>query len=402
MTNPSRTSSSSPSSFSFQLSHLNSGFIAVLVGYSSSVAIVFQAALAAGATPEQLNSWMWALGIGMGLSCIIPSIIFKAPILTAWSTPGAALLATSLQGLSMAEAIGIFIFSSTLITVVGITGAFQRIMQLVPRPIASAMLAGILLNFGMGLFTAMQTQWAMSLSMFFIFIVSRLVFPRYAVILALLTGVLYAFLTQQLALEELNWLPATPTFMMPEFNLSALLGVGIPLFIVTMTSQNIPGLAVLRANGYQTPANPLIAGTGVLGLFLAPWGGFSFNLAAITAALCMTPDADPDPNQRYKAAVWAGVFYLITGIFGATVVALFSAFPNELIAAIAGIALLGTIASSLHTAIEPVEGREAALVTFLCTASGLSLFAIGSAFWGLVLGMLLHLFQRWQQRSTTH
>lgn len=398
MTDPSPISSPSSSASWFQLSHLNSGFIAVLVGYSSSVAIVFQAALAAGATPEQLNSWMWALGIGMGLSCIIPSIIFKAPILTAWSTPGAALLATSLQGLSMAEAIGTFIFCSALITFVGITGGFQRIMQLVPRHIASAMLAGILLNFGMGLFTAMQTQWLMSFSMFLVFLLSRLFFPRYAVVLSLVTGVLYALLSQQLALEQLNWAPASPIFMVPEFTISALLGVGIPLFMVTMTSQNIPGLAVLRANGYQTPANPIIAGTGILGMLMAPLGGFSFNLAAITAALCMTPDADPDPKQRYKAAVWAGVFYLLTGIFGATVVALFSAFPTELIAAIAGIALLGTIASSLHTAIEPNDGREAALVTFLCTASGLSLFSIGSAFWGLVLGMLLHMFQRWQQQ----
>lgn len=395
---PSPSPAAPPTASWFQLSHLSSGFIAVLVGYSSSVAIIFQAAHAAGATPEQLNSWMWALGIGMGLSCIIPSLIFRAPILTAWSTPGAALLATSLQGLSMEQAIGIFVFSSALIALTGITGWFQKIMQVVPRHIASAMLAGVLLHFGLGLFSSMQSQWAMSLSMLAAFLLSRLLMPRYAVLLALAVGISYAFFSNQLHLELLNWTPAVPVFISPEFKLEALLGVGIPLFMVTMTSQNIPGLAVLRANGYQTPANPLIAGTGVLGVVLASLGGFSFNLAAITAALCMTPDADPDPAQRFKAGVWAGIFYLLTGFFGATVVGLFSAFPVELVASIAGIALLGTIATSLHTALDESAGREAALITFLCTASGLALFNIGSAFWGLLLGMLLHHFGHWQQK----
>ena len=371
----------------------------MLVGYSSSVAIIFQAALAAGATPEQLNSWMWALGIGMGLSCIVPSLIFKAPVLTAWSTPGAALLATSLQGLSMGEAIGTFIFCSSLITLVGLTGGFHRLLKLIPPHLASAMLAGILLNFGLGLFTAMQTQWAMCLSMLAGFLISRLVAPRYAVIIALLVGMIWAALTQQVQLSFLNWSPAVPVFMKPELNINALLSVGLPLFIVTMSSQNIPGLAVLRANGYQTPVNPLITGTGFIGVILAPFGGFSFNLAAITAALCMTPDADPDPTQRYKAAVWAGLFYILIGIFGATVVGLFSALPAELIAAIAGIALLSTISASLHTAINEETGREAALITFLCTASGLSLFSIGSAFWGLLLGLTLHYLKKPSQHS---
>ena len=261
------------------------------------------------------------------------------------------------------------------------------------------MLAGILLNFGLGLFTAMQTQWAMCLSMLAGFLISRLVAPRYAVIIALLVGMIWAALTQQVQLSFLNWSPAVPVFMKPELNINALLSVGLPLFIVTMSSQNIPGLAVLRANGYQTPVNPLITGTGFIGVILAPFGGFSFNLAAITAALCMTPDADPDPTQRYKAAVWAGLFYILIGIFGATVVGLFSALPAELIAAIAGIALLSTISASLHTAINEETGREAALITFLCTASGLSLFSIGSAFWGLLLGLTLHYLKKPSQQS---
>jgi benzoate membrane transport protein len=369
----------------FKVSHISAGFIAVLVGYTSSVAIVFQAAYAAGATPEQLNSWMWALGIGMAASCIGLSLRYRSPVLTAWSTPGAALLATSLQGLSMNQAVGVFLFSSLLIVLSGITGWFQKLMQHMPRHLAGAMLAGILLRFGMDLFAAMQTQLALVLLMFVAFLAGRLWLPRYTVPLALAVGIAGAAAMNLLHLEKLTWSPALPVFTMP---------VGIPLFIVTMTSQNIPGLAVLRANGYQTPASPLINWTGALGVVLAPFGGFAFNLAAITAAICMSRDADPDPAQRYKASIWAGLFYLLTGIFGATVVALFAAFPTELIAAIAGLALIGTIANSLHAALDDECGRESALVTFLCTASGLSISGIGSAFWGLLFGLAVHALAR--------
>lgn len=378
----------------FRISHISAGFIAVLVGYTSSVAIIFQAAQAAGATPAELNSWMWALGIGMGASCIGLSLRYRSPVLTAWSTPGAALLVTSLQGLSMNQAIGVFLFSSLLITLGGITGWFQKLMQYMPRHIAAAMLAGILIRFGMDLFLAMQTQWVMVGLMFLTFVLGRIWLPRYTIPLALAVGVICAGALGLLHLDALSWTPARPLLMAPEFSPSALIGVGIPLFIVTMTSQNVPGLAVLRANGYNTPASPLIGWTGGIGLLLGPFGGFSFNLAAITAAICMSKDADPDPDKRYGAAVWAGVFYLATGIFGATVVSLFNAFPGELVAAIAGLALLGTIANSLAGALTEERGREAAVVTFICTASGLSFMGIGSAFWGLVFGLAVHLFTK--------
>lgn len=374
----------------FRISHISAGFIAVLVGYTSSVAIIFQAANAAGASAAELNSWMWALGIGMGASCIGLSLRYRNPVLTAWSTPGAALLVTSLSGLTMSQAIGVFLFSSLLITLSGITGWFQKIMQYVPRHIAAAMLAGILIRFGMDLFTAMQSQWLMVGLMFIAFLLGRIWVPRYTVPLALAVGMLCAGSLGLLHLETLAWTPASPLLMPPEFSVSALIGVGIPLFIVTMTSQNVPGLAVLRANGYQTPASPLISWTGAAGLILGPFGGFSFNLAAITAAICMSKDADSDPSRRYLASVWAGVFYLFTGVFGATVVGLFAAFPVELVAAIAGLALLGTIGNSLAGALADDHGREAALVTFICTASGMTFMGIGSAFWGLVFGICVH------------
>ena len=378
-----------PLRFPFALTHLAAGFVAVLVGYTSSVAIIFQAATAAGATTEQLASWMWALGIGMGTTCIGLSLYFRSPVLTAWSTPGAALLVTGLDGLSMNVAIGVFLGSSALITIAGASGGFQRLMSYVPRPLAAAMLAGILVRFGMDAFGSMQTQPLLVGVMLATWLIARVVLPRYTVPLALMAGIACAAVLGLLRLDALDWTPATPVFMTPEFSWQAFVGVAIPLFIVSMTSQNVPGLAVLRANGYNTPASPLIGWTGFAGLALGPFGGFSFNLAAITAAICMSRDADPDPDRRYMAAVWAGVFYLATGIFGATVVSLFVAFPVELVAAIAGLALLGTIANSLAGALADEAERDAAIVTFLCTASGLSLLGIGSAFWGLVLGMVV-------------
>lgn len=373
----------------FKIGHISAGFIAVLVGYTSSVAIVFQAAYAAGVNDAQLSSWMWALGIGMGITCIAMSLYWKAPVLTAWSTPGAALLATSLGDIGIAQATGVFIVSSALITLCGITGWFQKIMSWVPQHLALAMLAGILLRFGMDLFTSMQTMPLLVLVMFATFLLGKIFFPRYSVPIAFLSGIIIAIIQSSFSAEALQWSIALPVWVTPEFSVASIIGVAVPLFIVTMTSQNIPGLAVLQANGYtEVPASPLISWTGLTGLILAPFGGFAYNLAAITAAICMSPDADPNKAERYKSSVWAGVFYLLTGIFGASVVALFAAFPHELIAAIAGLALLGTISTSISGALKSESSRDAALITFLVTASGMALFGIGSAFWGLVFGFI--------------
>ncbi len=369
------------------LSHLSAGFIAVLVGYTSSAAIVFQAAAAAGATPAEISSWLWALGIGMAATCIGLSLYFKSPVLTAWSTPGAALLITGLAGLPMSEAIGIFLFNSLLITIAGFSGWFERLMRHVPKTLAAAMLAGVLLRFGLDVFVVLPTQGLLVGVMVVCYLVGRRFFPLYAVPITFLLGLLVASAQGLLMFEAISVQVAKPVFMAPSFVLSSLIGVGVPLFVVSMASQNVPGLAVLRANGYSTPASPLVGWTGLTGLVLAPFGGFSFNLAAITAAICMSKDADPDPKRRYLAAVWAGLFYLITGIFGATVVSIFAAFPRALIVSIAGLALLGTIGNGLAGALHEEKEREAALITFLVTASGLTMFGIGSAFWGLLFGM---------------
>ncbi|MDO8693785.1 MAG: benzoate/H(+) symporter BenE family transporter [Sheuella sp.] len=369
------------------ISHISSGFIAVLVGYTSSAAIVFQAAHTVGASPAEISSWLWALGVGMGATCIGLSLYFKSPILTAWSTPGAALLITGLAGLSLSEAIGIFLFNSLLITIAGFSGWFERLMRHVPKSLAAAMLAGVLLRFGLDVFVVLPTQGVLVGLMLVCYLLGRRFFPLYAVPTTFLIGLLVASVQGLLVFESIRVEFAQPVLMPPTFVLSSLIGVGLPLFVVSMASQNVPGLAVLRANGYNTPASPLVGWTGFTGLILAPFGGFSFNLAAITAAICISKDSDPDPKRRYLATVWAGIFYLLTGIFGATVVNIFAAFPSALIIGIAGLALLGTIGNGLVVALQDEKERDAALITFLVTASGLTLFGIGSGFWGLLFGM---------------
>ena len=371
----------------FHLSHISAGFIAVLVGYTSSAAIVFQAATAAGASPAHISSWLLALGLGMGATCIGLSLYYRSPVLTAWSTPGAALLATALVGLPMSQAIGAFLFASALLTLCGATGWVEPLMKHVPKALAAAMLAGILLRFGLGIFVSLHSRFGLVALMLAIYFAGRRFHSRFTIPLAFLGGLVWSAQGGLIHFEAVSWALSRPIFTAPTFTLATLAGVGIPLFIVTMASQNVPGIAVLRANGYQTPVSPLIGWTGLAGVLLAPFGGFSFNLAAITAAICMNPEADPDPDRRYLAAIWAGVFYLVTGLLGATVASLFTALPGELVAAIAGIALLGTIGSSLTSALLEEPERDAALVTFLVTASGLTLLGIGGAFWGLVLGL---------------
>jgi benzoate membrane transport protein len=364
------------------------GFVTVLVGFASAAVIVFQAAGAVGATEAQVGSWMLALGLGMGLTCTLLSLRYRAPIVTAWSTPGAALLVTSGAGLSIEEATGAFLVSAALITLVGFSGWFERAMDRIPVPIASGMLAGVLLRFGLGLFTAMSTQMLLALAMFLAYLAARRLAPRYAVIMALLVGVAIALVQGLLHVDAVRLALARPVWVTPRFTPGAVVGVALPLFVVTMASQNVPGVAVIRASGYTVPISPLIGWTGLANLVLAPFGGFTVNLAAITAAICMGREAHEDPRRRYVAAVFAGIFYLIVGIFGATVVAIFLAFPAELVAAIAGLALLATIGNGLASAVGSENQREPALVTFLVTASGIAPAGIGSAFWGLVAGVM--------------
>ena len=372
----------------FSISAAIAGFVTILVGFTSAGVIVFQAAQTLGATPAQIGSWLWALGLGMGLTSILLSLRYKVPIVTAWSTPGAALLITTAAGVTMEEAIGAFLISAGLIVIFGFTGWFERMMNYLPISLAAGMLAGVLLQFGLNVFVAMETQFVMVFVMLCSYIVMRSSLPRYAVIVALITGVLIAGSQGLLQVEAIHIQWAKPILTAPKFSTNALMGIALPLFMVTMASQNVPGVATIRAFGYSTPSSPLIGWTALATLILAPFGAFAINLSAITAAISMGREAHENPEKRYIAAITVGILYILIGLFGATIVSIFAALPQELILAIAGIALLGTIGNGLVAALTQEKDREPALITFLVTASGVTLWSIGSAFWGLVAGVL--------------
>ncbi|MEB7499503.1 benzoate/H(+) symporter BenE family transporter [Leclercia pneumoniae] len=368
-----------------------SGFVAVLVGYASSAAIIWQAAAAAGATPTQIAGWMTALGMGMGISTLLLSWWYKAPVLTAWSTPGAALLATSLQGVTLAETIGIFIFANALILLCGVTGLFARLMKIIPHSLAAAMLAGVLLRFGLQAFSNMDGHLVLCGSMLLAWLAAKALAPRYAIVATLLVGAAVAGLNGDIVTEKLTLTLVMPQFIAPSFTLTTLISIGIPFFLVTMASQNAPGFATLKASGYPVAVSPLIIATGGLALLLAPLGVYSICIAAITAAICQSPDAHPDPDKRWLAAAAAGVFYLLAGVFGGSITGVMAALPLSWIQTLAGLALLGTISGSLYQALHNERERDAAIVTFLLTASGVTLGGIGSAFWGLVAGGVCYL-----------
>ena len=387
----------SPSSFT-------AGFIAVLVGFTSSVAIVLQAALAFKASPAELASWMWALCLGMGLCTLGPSLWLRTPVLVAWSTPGAAVLATAglAGGFSMAEAVGAFMVCAALITLCGVTGWFERVMNRLPLAIASGLLAGVLARFGMQAFTAAQTALPLVLTMLLTYLLGKRLTPRYAVPLTLLVAVAFVAVSPGLSGAGIEWGLAKPVLVLPVFTLSAAISLALPLFVVTMASQNLPGVAAIQSAGYSGPGihdgipiSKIITLTGLATLVLAPFGGFALNLSAITAAICMGREAHPDPARRYTAAVSCGLLYVLIGVLGAAVTGVLLAFPKELIAAIAGLALLGTIGNALALALRDEQHREAALVTFLVTLSGVAIAGVGSAFWGVLAGALALFVQQY-------
>jgi benzoate membrane transport protein len=381
------------------LSAAAAGFVAVLVGFTSSVAIVFQAAQAFQATPQQLASWMWALGLGMGLCSAIPSLVLRQPVMVAWSTPGAAVLATAglAGGFTMAEAVGAFLACGALIVVAGATGWFERVMDRIPVAIASALLAGVLARFGLQAFAAAQTALPLVLAMLGTYLLARRAAPRYAVVATLVVAIAVVAAQGRLQLQGVTFALAEPVFVAPAFSFAAFTSLALPLFIVTMASQNLPGVAAIRAAGYPMPISAIVTITGVAMLLLAPFGAFALCLSAITAAMCMGPQAHEDPRRRYTAAVVCGALYVGVGLVGGAVAGLLTAFPAELVAAIAGIALLGSIGGGLAAAVADERHREPALITFLVTLSGVVIAGVGSAFWGVVAGALALFVQQWRR-----
>lgn len=377
------------------LSAVVAGFIAVLVGVTSSVPIAFEAARAVGATPGQAGSWVWALGIGTGLTSVGLSLAYRRPVLTAWSTSGAALIAGT-SGIQYAEAIGAFAVCGVLITLAGATGLFARVMDRIPMALASALLAGVLARFALEAFTSVEAEPALLIAMFLALLVGRRSWPRYAVPGVLAVGMAVAALQGDLHLGAVEWSLARPEWTTPSFTAGAIIGLALPLFVITMASQNLPGVAAQRAAGYDLAVSPVVATTGAMTVILAPFGAFSFNLAAITAAICLGKEAHPDPSRRYIAPISAGLLYIVIGVFGGAITGLLIAFPRALVVSVAGLALLATIGGGLGTALKDDRHRDAAIITFLVALSGLELLGVGAPFWAVVAGAVTLVIERWR------
>ncbi|MDD1016203.1 benzoate/H(+) symporter BenE family transporter [Pseudomonas rubra] len=381
------------------LSALVAGFIATLISYAGPLVIIFQAAHSAQLSAAELSSWVWAISIGSGLLGVILSLRYRVPLVIAWSAPGSALLVALLPGVAYAEAVGAYLVANLVILLVGLSGAFDRIVGKLPSAISAAMLAGILFSFGTGLFVSLKSQPALVMVMFVTYLLFKRLAARYAVLAVLVCGVSVAVLSGELDHSALVIGLATPVWTTPAFSWHALLSISLPLVMVALTGQFVPGIAVLRNDGYRTPASPIISSNALVSLLLAPFGCHGLNLAAITAAICTGRESHDDPGRRYWAGVCGGVFYLLLGLFGATLVSLFTAFPAALIAALAGLALFGAIAGALTGAMSVPSDREAALITFLVTASGMSFLGLSAAFWGLIFGLFAHLLLNLRRRA---
>ena len=373
------------------------GFITFLVGISVSAVLVIQAAQTLGASTEQITSWFWALGLGIGLSGLILSWKFKYPVATSWSTAGLALILATGSGYSLNEAIGAFLICGLLTAVLGFLGIFEKVLSYIPQSLTSAMLAGVLLKFGIALFASMQNEWAFILSLLAAYILSKRFWPRYSIVITVIAGIAMCPLFLNFSMPALDFSLAKPVWVSPEFSSSAILGLALPLFVINMASQYLPGLAMIKSYGYQPHVNHLIGWTGTAQALLAPFGCYSVNIAAISAAISLDDQAHPDPSKRYIAGISCGFFYILMGIFAATLTSFLMSFPVIFITALAGIALLGTISHNIAIAFHEASGREAALLTFLFSASGIQFFGIGSAFWGLIFGFAVHFILKFRK-----
>jgi benzoate membrane transport protein len=381
---------SSPSPFRLSdLTHpIVAGLISVIVNYGGTFILVFQAAKVAGLSPELTESWVWSVSIGVGLTGLFLSWRYREPIITAWSTPAAAFLVTALATTSYAEAVGAYLISAAAFVALGLLGCFDRVIKLIPPGIASGLLAGILLQFGIGAFGGATVDPLLVGLLILAYVLLKRFTARYAVVGILVLGLVFLAMQGRIDLSGLQLKLAAPVFTMPQFSLNALLSVALPLFLITLTGQYMPGMLVLRNDGFKTSASPILTVTGLGSLVMAPFGSHAFNIAAITAAIATGKEAHEDPTKRWVAGIAAGVSYVLVGVFGVTLAAVFMALPATFITTLAGLALLGTIGGSLAGAMADPKSREAALITFLASAANISLLGIGGAFWGLVIGVV--------------
>lgn len=363
-----------------------SALVATFVGFSASVAVVLAATQAVGATPAQAISWIAGLALAQAGAGIWLSWRYRMPIICAWSTPGAALIAAT-SGLDMAAAVGAFLLAAVLMMLTAAFRPLGALIERIPMPVAAAMLAGVIFRFVVAVFDEMRLSPGLVLPLLAVFLVARLISPFLGVIAALLTGIALSF-----GLGLASWPAGAFTlsgleFVTPRLDMAAMLGVGIPLYLVTMAAQNLPGFAVLRAAGYQPPTAASLFVTGLASFLTAPFGAHMVNMAAISASICTGPDTHPDPAQRWKAGVLYGLAYLAVAACAGLLLALIVAMPKALIVAVAGLGLVGSLTGALGQAMSSDRERFAAVIAFAVAASSLTLFGVGSAFWSLVAGL---------------
>jgi benzoate membrane transport protein len=374
----------------WSVSAVTAGFLAVLISYAGPLLIFFQAARAAHAPPEMISSWVLGISLGAAVSGIVLSWWLKVPVITAWSAPGTALLITLFPSLSLAEAVGAYLTAAGLIFLIGVTGSFDRLTQRIPRGVCYGMMAGILFQFGARAFKAVESLPALTLCMVAGYLVAKRFWPRYHLVLVLALGVALTAGMGSIQGQALSLSLARPAFIHPEWSWASTLSLAVPLVMVSLTGQFLPGMAILRSAGYATPARPILVATSVASALVAPLGGITIVLASITAALCTGREAHDDPARRYVAGIANGVFYLVGGCLGGSLIGLLTALPPEFVAVLAGLALIGAITANVLGAASDPEHREAAIITFLVTASGMSFLGLGSAFWGVVIGCAAH------------
>ncbi|WP_459660121.1 benzoate/H(+) symporter BenE [Acinetobacter calcoaceticus] len=366
------------------------GFLAVLISYSGPLIIFFQAAQRAHVSTDMMVSWIWGISIGAAVSGIYLSIKYKTPVITAWSAPGTALLVTLFPHISLNEAVAAYITSAVVIFLIGITGYFDKLLKWIPQDVAAGMMAGILFQFGIGLFTASDSMPFIVFSMLIVFLIAKRLMPRYTMIWVLGAGVLLSLILGKMNPVDVSFSLAIPQWISPEWTWNSTLNLAVPLILVSLTGQFLPGMAIMKLSGYDTPAKPIISVTSIASLVVACVGGITIVLASITAALCMGKDAHELKEKRYIAGIANGIFYILGGLFAGSIVMLFSLLPKELVAALAGLALLGAIATNISVAMRNDSQRDAALITFLATASGMHFLGLSSVFWGICIGVIAH------------
>ncbi|QBJ78037.1 benzoate/H(+) symporter BenE family transporter [Aquitalea sp. USM4] len=360
--------------------------LALLVGYSGPFLIIVHAAQSAGLSAAQLGSWVWAVSIASGVAGIWLTLRWRVPVITAWSTPGAALLLAALPGVPYGEAVGAFLAAAVIVTLVGVSGAFDKLMKIFPASLAAAMLGGILFHFVADVAAAASQQALLVVPMTVLFFIGRKLFPRFALLAAIGLGLAIAS-WQGMYGTAGSWQGSSgPLFTMPQWSWTAFVNLALPLALLALTSQFLPGMAVLSASGYHIPARSPVTVLGLASVITAPLGGHGVTLAAIIAAICTGPEAHPDPQRRYMAGLVCGVLYIVLGIAGGALAGLVLLLPKALVVTAAGLALFGTLASSLTAALMDEGHREAALLTFVVAASGVTIAGLGSPLWAVLAG----------------